>query len=316
MRLLGRAALLLVFVFIYLRLRNAVDAVQLSNLVFDWLLLLGSLAVFELYLLSSALLWYILTRRAGIAIGVGRSLVVWLFSIVGKYVPGKALLWGIRYVYYHQLAAGFSALRMLRCLTIEYLGGLVAGVGFSVFVVTLIDELGLSAELRIAALVLLGVLGLLFVFNHTMARGLVTSFAARVGIRSPGRFEMPVVDLGVAFFWSLVNWNILGFAVFLIARALRPELGVGDFLYVSASYAVAGIVGFLAVFAPSGIGVREAVFIEAMARLMPLGDAALLAAMARLVSTIGEVLSAGISYLVEPGVRGSERVHEPSEEHL
>ncbi len=301
--LLKSALLLLVFVFIYLRLREAFAGFRFADLRIHWLLLAGSLLVFELYLLSGAALWQVLTSRAGIAVATGHATAIWLVSIMGKYVPGKALLWGIRYAYYRRESSAFSALGILRCFLLEYLAGIAAGGAFILLAVTGGEALSVSPHFRAAAAALLAILLLPIFFNHSMIRGLFIRVAERAGFRQAGHFEIPITDFSLALAWSLANWNILGFAVFLMAKALRPELTVGDLLYVSATYAFAGIVGFLAFFAPSGIGVREAVFIEAAAQLMPVEEAALLAALARLTSTVGEVLAAGAGWLLVPGVR-------------
>lgn len=74
-------------------------------------------------------------------------------------------------------------------------------------------------------------------------------------------------------------WLLLGSATWAVARALDPG---ADWLLVLGATAFSWLVGFLAVPAPGGVGVREAAFVAA-ASAMPPGIAASTAVVARLV---------------------------------
>lgn len=87
-------------------------------------------------------------------------------------------------------------------------------------------------------------------------------------------------------------WVLLGSATWAVARALDPG---ADWLIVLGATALSWLVGFLAVPAPGGVGVREAAFVAAVSGLDP-GVAASTAVVARLVfvsvDTAGALLSA------------------------
>ena len=63
------------------------------------------------------------------------------------------------------------------------------------------------------------------------------------------------------------------------------------------AFAASYIVGYLALFLPGGIGVREAVFIALMKDSIGIGPAAALAAVSRIVLTINEV-GAAVPFLL------------------
>ena len=59
--------------------------------------------------------------------------------------------------------------------------------------------------------------------------------------------------------------------------------------FVASALVLAWIVGFLAVFAPGGLGVRESVLVLLLEQVMPVGPAVVLTALGRLWWMAGEV---------------------------
>lgn len=70
-----------------------------------------------------------------------------------------------------------------------------------------------------------------------------------------------------------------------------------DAIVLVATYTLAGILGILAIFVPSGIGVREGVIILVCSRMMPVEVAAVVAINARIWATIADGVL-GVGYLV------------------
>jgi hypothetical protein len=111
---------------------------------------------------------------------------------------------------------------------------------------------------------------------------------------------------------AILCWNVLGLlwqslAVFII---VQPTLGLPwtSWWMVAGAYCLAWCAGFLAFWAPAGLGVREIVFVGAMYMLLPgpfrqsEGTLALLGFLSlvlRLWSLLGEVLLTGIAYALD-----------------
>jgi hypothetical protein len=109
---------------------------------------------------------------------------------------------------------------------------------------------------------------------------------------------------------GLLLWNILGLlwqslAIFIIVQ--QPLALKTDWWWVVAgAYCLAWVAGFLAFWAPGGIGVREIVFIGAMRVILPQsilnstqgleGLLGLLAVLLRLWATAGELMVASVAY--------------------
>ncbi|GHC76122.1 membrane protein [Nocardiopsis terrae] len=105
--------------------------------------------------------------------------------------------------------------------------------------------------------------------------------------------------------WTLVAWVPLGLHVWLLTwavggdalRSVGPAVG---------AYALAWVLGLLVVFAPAGLGVREAVLVVALAPVVDAGAALVVAVLSRLVMTVADVGWAGSAVLLTraPGSGG------------
>jgi uncharacterized membrane protein YbhN (UPF0104 family) len=115
--------------------------------------------------------------------------------------------------------------------------------------------------------------------------------------------ELPDVSRGtlvIVFAANVTAWIAYGVGFGLFWRALLGS-GGGVSMAVLAVYTASYLAGYLALFAPGGIGVREAALAGLLVslRLATPGDAALLAAASRVWLTVVEVLP-GLAFL--PGV--------------
>jgi glycosyltransferase 2 family protein len=100
--------------------------------------------------------------------------------------------------------------------------------------------------------------------------------------------------------WALVAWVCFGVHLWLLANAQAAPGPVGVFKLVGA-FAVAMTVGLFAVFAPSGLGVREAVLVAALLPLLGptdgVGVALGIALASRMLFIVADVVMAGLAAL-------------------
>ena len=94
-------------------------------------------------------------------------------------------------------------------------------------------------------------------------------------------------------------WLLVGTATWCAARALHADIGYARVLFATS---VSWLAGVLAVPVPSGVGVREAVFV-AVAAPLPAGVAAAVAVTARLVFVVTDVAGAAVATLVAAHAR-------------
>jgi Uncharacterised protein family (UPF0104). len=107
-----------------------------------------------------------------------------------------------------------------------------------------------------------------------------------------------VAGIVVGIVANAVAWVGYGASLWFLSRGLLPgvDLGLGLAIAVfTASY----LAGFLALFAPGGLGVREGLFILMLQGPLGIGPATALALASRLLLTITE-LGAAVPFLMYP----------------
>lgn len=219
---------------------------------------------------------------------------IWATAWMGRYVPGK-VAWIAGKVYFgNQL--GLSSPVLL-------LGAFVE----------VTQQLSLTVVLSAAILAAHGLLG------ETVATPGLTSILFVVGVAAtmhPGPYRLllrvisalrgvgngPAPTLGVhllvrAAGFQVVGIGLSGLGYVLLTKSLVPALSVGETGVVFASFTFAGAIGMLAVFAPSGIGVREGVLTALLTTLVPLETALALAVLGRLWSTAIDVAFYAMTHL-------------------
>ena len=103
----------------------------------------------------------------------------------------------------------------------------------------------------------------------------------------------------------IVNWLVLGMGMYLLTCSIFP-VPAQQFLYVSGIYGLSRIIGILAVFAPSGIGVSEGILLVGLQLIMPEEYAVIISIISRLWVTISELSLVGIAYVAK-GVSGKNK---------
>jgi uncharacterized membrane protein YbhN (UPF0104 family) len=251
------------------------------------------------YLFGRALIWHLIVRRVIGPHPLSLNLLSWMSSLAGKYLPGKVFLLLGRVYFYRgrgaraaQVTSGFLLEACCSALATLVVFGLAVLWRPS-------DELG---TLRWAmAAVALG----LIVITHpaVLRRGINTALCVA---RQP-TVELPLRWRDVVA-WTLLmsaNWLVLGLGFYLLLRAVidvSPEM----YLFVTGAFAVAGVIGVLALFAPSGIGVREGVMTFTLGTVLPVAVAAIAAILARIWITLAEALCSGIALLLVRGMKPGE----------
>lgn len=95
--------------------------------------------------------------------------------------------------------------------------------------------------------------------------------------------------------------RILNGIGFVVLAASVVEVTPTQWLPFAAAYVLAGAIGILAVFVPSGLGVREAVIVVILSQYIPTPEAIIISLLARLLSTLADAVIA----LIYIGVRRS-----------
>jgi len=177
---------------------------------------------------------------------------------------------------------------------IEFLTGIAASILIFVISFSFIPH---SAYHYLRYIGLFVILLILLALNPFMANKLVRLINKAFKKNYPLITNLTYRDIIVITGLLAVSWLILGTGFFCLINSIY-QLPMSDFLFTSGSFALATDIGILALFAPSGIGVREAVIIATMSQILPVGMASIISILARIWATCSELLWISMAFIL------------------
>jgi uncharacterized membrane protein YbhN (UPF0104 family) len=259
-------------------LGDAADGLEHAS-VLDFLL---GCAFVGAYYLVFVLGFRRILRELETRIGYGTALRSEMVSMLAKYIPGGIWTPAARIVALRRAGVTDTAL-VGAAMFVE--ASLSAISGVLVFVLSLRWVHGVDAPLA----PLIGFTAVLVVAVHPR---IFNPTAARV-IRRVGGHELPWIGwpllLGLLVFYCL-TWIIGGLGLYFMVRAVGGDPALSSIPFLGGVSAVGAIVAVLAVFAPSGLGPREATMYGLLLAVTTNGVALAATALNRLAITVVEAL--------------------------
>lgn len=256
-------------------------------------LLLSALVVWLMYALLIAA-WRRMLTTWGRGLDFWPAARIWILSSLGKYLPGK--VWAVAGMAVMAQRAGVGAGPATGSAVI--LQVLAIGTGTAVAALTGWSSLRTaypgaeSALAWLAGITIVATGVLLWPASVRRLVRLAVPDAAAASLAPP----VGAVVFGMAA--NTLAWLGYGVSLWLLARGLLPGAGLG-LLRAIAVFSASYLAGFLALFAPGGIGVREGVFILMLQGPIGIGAATALAIASRLLLTVTE-LGAAVPFLLFP----------------
>jgi hypothetical protein len=205
-----------------------------------------------------------------------------MVSMLAKYIPGGVWTPAARVVAARRAGVTDAALVTVSIL-VE--AGISAVAGVVVFVVSLAWVKGVDAP--IAPLVVFAVVVVAVLHPRVFC-----PLASRV-LRRLGHGSLPPLRTSTMAFLLLFycgTWLIGGTALWLLLRSVGAHPGVSSIVFLGGVAAIGAIVAVLAVFAPSGLGPREASMYGLMLAIVSQGAALSATLLNRVAITVVEVL--------------------------
>lgn len=291
-------SLLAVFLVVYLR---KVDFSTLEDITPAWwfLVLATLLGMLARYL--GAYTWVAIIRTLGAPqLRLNRQLVaVYAKAWLGRYIPGTAP-WILSKIYFasqHGIAKQKLAVASLLEGGIQVVTLLVFSLGLLAFDSRL-DAMGDNFKHFKLLMIIVAVCGIVAlvppVFNWLL--GGAFRVLRRKSIDSEHLATPTTVTLGSALY--LVDAAIAGLSLFFIAKCIDPSLSYHNILFAMGAASLASAASMLAIFAPSGLGVREAIQLVLFSLIMPKELAAAVTVAMRLWNVGLDVIFFGVSKLI------------------
>jgi uncharacterized membrane protein YbhN (UPF0104 family) len=255
--------------------------------VAGFLALLGTIALVGL--------WRALLRGLGTVPPLGEAWPVFFVSQLGKYVPG--MLWPA----VAQMEAGrrWGARRSVMLAANLLLLAVLASSGVVVGLALLPWSVGVTG-VSWWAWVAAGALALVCVWPGLLTRVLDELF--RVARREPPSLSVPPRAMAAAYAWAVVVWLLYGAQIAVLVLAVGGS-GPDAWAASVGGMALGWAIGLVAVFAPAGVGVREAVITAALAPVVGRAPALAVALASRGVLALCDVVLA---------LAGSRRAAQPA----
>ena len=251
-----------------------------------------AVAVYVLTMLLSCLFWHRVLISLGQHPQIGRSLLAFFASQLGKYVPGKAMVVVIRTDMIRGddvRTAPAAASVFVETLTWIFVGSAIASL---LLIFRFQDQLALQITAGALTLVA-GVLTWPSIFRR------IASKMSSVRGRNASKI-FDGLNLGtMGFGWALmaVGWCLNGLSLWLVLKGLPgTEVSSSDYPLSLACVSLATVAGFVSLL-PGGIGVRELVMIPLLGARFGTITAIVAAVVIRIVWLAAELLMSGTIYV-------------------
>ena len=288
-RIAGLALVALVLYFVGARVAGVWDEirrqafqVRLAPLVLAWVVLLGAFAWFSVA-------WRLVLGRLGYARPLRELAPIWYRAQLAKYMPG--FIWHVA-----GRAAGGQRLGIPWPVTIlsTALESVLLVVAALLFTAVTAALSGQALPVPGGGWTILGLLALVPLLFHHRVLDLVLR---RLGGEAAPRLPLPtLLPLLGAY---LLVWVLAGAGFVLLMSAFHP-VPVVDWPLLGGIFSLSWAIGFLAVFAPGGIGFREGAMLWMLDTRVPAEVAAVVVLAARLWWIAAELGMAGLVTLI-PG---------------
>lgn len=284
--------LILVVVFLAKYFASNYEDIKSLNIKLDWKVFVLSMLLYFVYKLTLACLWHYITYLNGANIRLRDAIVAYLYSILGKYIPGKVFMLAARIPPYDE--KGVPMRKVTVCFLLENVCTLL-GAAF-LFLISLFffpnDILNDYKYLTV---------GLVIAFFICINPKIINFFLNIVGkIIKKDDMEIPMsyLDMIKVVVLFILNWIIVGTGFYMLVVSIYP-VPASELLFVGGVYGLAAIIGILAIFTPSGLGVREGIIAVGLALVMPESYVVIVSIISRLWATIAELILIFCAFIVK-----------------
>lgn len=280
-------ALLLVFLVLYLR---TIDFSKLSHIHFDWWYLLVASAFALSFRYWGAYIWTVILRSLGAhQVGFNRVLVyIYAKSWLGRYIPGTAP-WILGKIYFAS-KQGISKNKLAVSSLLEAGLQIIVQLVFALALLAFDPRLNIiSGDMKLVIVVAMIIL-LVSLTPPVFNRMLRAVYRVIKHKSFPSEHLATGRTVGIGFILYIFGAILASLSLFFIAKAVYPALSYHEIFFVMGVSTLAGAASMLAIFAPSGIGVREGIQLALLSIIMPTEIALVITIITRLWSVVIDLL--------------------------
>ncbi len=265
--------------------------------------LLFSMIIFAFSYFIQIWAWYLITLKLGIALSGWETLESWFYSQLGKYLPGKVWLLLSRFYFYESKG---KSKRMVSVALYFEMVTIILGAAF-IFLASLLflnEVETFRVTGRAGWIVACFIFGLISLHPRVLQK-ILNRILSLFG-KEPISLSISYPDLTVILLICILSWIVggIGFSIFVHSVVSMPSHSI---LFLTGALAFSSTLGLIAVFAPSGLGVREGALVYLLSGLMPGAVAVIISILTRLWMTLIEIGLIGVIYLISIFRKRTER---------
>lgn len=293
---LGFYVLIIIFLGVYL---NSIDFSKFRDVHFVWGYLLVASVIGLMFRYWAVLTWLVILKSLG-AESFKRHLreltYVFAKSWMGRYIPGTAP-WILGKIYF-AAKLGISKKKLGVSSLLE--GGLQIAVSLVVgFALLLLDSRFNVINFKLKIVLIIMLVGCVIAVLPPVFNRLVLLAYKLIRKKTLAREHLAsnrTIASGSAVYVVAAILN--GLSVFFITKSIYPSLAYHDVSFVIGAASLSGAAGMLAIFVPSGIGVRDGIFLALMSLVMPTELALVATIASRLWGVVLDIIFFGLSKLL------------------
>jgi uncharacterized membrane protein YbhN (UPF0104 family) len=280
--------ILLIFYFLTKGLVANWSQVKDFDWQFDYPLLIVSFLLQIMALAWLVKVWGWVLRHTGSSVSYLKLFKVWFFSNLGRYLPGK--VWQFLGMVYMLEKRGVPTRNSFSTAILAQSFSVISGllIAFLFLGVNLYSQFFSKNPLLIVVMGLFGIFVLVIIFYPKLLARII-NFGVGILKRDKISLDIGTKDVIIYILAYSVSWLLFGLAFLIFIKAMA-EASFGMYPSLTGAFAFAFNIGFLALFVPGGIGVREGILVLLLSSLFPVPIATLIALLARIWATVAELI--------------------------
>jgi len=282
-----------IFLFLGKMVWNNWNQVRDASFTFELVPFLLATLIFALSYFIQIWAWYLITLKLEVALSPSETLGSWFYSQLGKYLPGKIWLLLSRFYFYE--SKGKSKKNISVALYFEMVT-MIAAAGL-IFLAALFvyREIWRFYSWRqsgwLVLLLLLGLISLHPRFLQKLLNWILGQFK-----REPLSLSISYSDILSILFVCILSWIVGGIGFYLFIDSVYPVTS-RYILFLTGALAASSTLGLIAIFAPSGLGVREGALVYLLSFVMATPVGVIISILTRIWMTLIEIGLIGMIYL-------------------
>lgn len=270
--------------------------IPFEELAFNYSLFITAFLLSILISLFAALLWRYTLIILGDKIGWKDAWRITVYSQIVRYIPGK--VWQYMGKIYWGKKIGLSNKKIILSTLIETISLLSGSFIASLYCLRLYISKGYVSSGYII-LVLLAITITVLMLNPRIIEKVINRFGKK-WIANPISLNFSYLKILFLVFLYFLLWMLLGFQLHLLVNSFY-DISFSHWIYLASFNALSWLIGFLSIITPSGLGVKEGIFILGFKAIVPVSFAIIVAILIRLYTIVADLLITAIFFIFDRG---------------